>query len=66
MSGGHAHGAYDNRDAVRAVLISALALGIAAAVELTAAVLSRSAGVLAEAARQARSQAEADGPEAGG
>ena len=48
MSGGHTHGAYDNRDAVRAVLVSAVVLGIAAAVELVAAALSGSAGVLAD------------------
>jgi cation diffusion facilitator family transporter len=48
MSGGHAHGAYDSRDAVRAVVLSAFALGAASAVELVAAIASRSAGVLAD------------------
>jgi cation diffusion facilitator family transporter len=49
MSGGHDHGGvYDNRDAVRAVVLSAVALGIASTVEFAAAVASRSAGVLAD------------------
>jgi cation diffusion facilitator family transporter len=49
MSGGHSHGGvYDNRDAVRAVVVSALALGAASAIELFAAVVSRSASVLAD------------------
>ena len=48
MSGGHSHGAYDDRDAVRAVLISAVVLGAAAIVEIVAAVVSRSASVLAD------------------
>lgn len=49
VSGGHSHGGlYDSRDAVRAVIISAIALGIASAVEFSAAVASRSAGVLAD------------------
>jgi len=48
MSGGHEHGVYQDRDAVRAVVVSAVALGIAAAVEITAAIVSRSAGVLAD------------------
>ncbi|HEY4027234.1 MAG TPA: cation diffusion facilitator family transporter [Candidatus Dormibacteraeota bacterium] len=49
MSGGHAHGGiYDNRDAVRAVVVSAVALGAAAAIELFAGVASGSAGVLAD------------------
>lgn len=49
MSGGHAHhGAYDSSDAVRAVVVSAVALGIAAAIELYAAVASHSASVLAD------------------
>ena len=49
MSGGHSHGGlYQSRDAVRAVIISAIALGIASAVELGAAVAGRSAGVLAD------------------
>jgi cation diffusion facilitator family transporter len=48
VSGGHSHGAYDDRDAVRAVLISAVVLGAAAIVEIAAAVVSRSASVLAD------------------
>jgi cation diffusion facilitator family transporter len=48
MSGGHSHGAYDDSDAVRAVLISAVVLGAAAIVEIAAAVVSRSASVLAD------------------
>lgn len=48
MSGGHSHGAYDNRDAVRAVIISAVVLGAAAVVEILAAVVSGSASVLAD------------------
>src|SRR6266700_2597606 len=49
VSGGHDHGGvYDNRDAVRAVVLSAVALGIASAVEFAAAAASRSAGVLAD------------------
>jgi cation diffusion facilitator family transporter len=49
MSGGHAHtGVYDSRDAVRAVVVSALALGAASAIELVAALASRSASVLAD------------------
>ncbi|HXM56926.1 MAG TPA: cation diffusion facilitator family transporter [Candidatus Dormibacteraeota bacterium] len=55
MSGGHAHshGAYDDRDAVRAVIISAIVLGIAAAIEFAAAIASSSAGVLADALHNA-------------
>lgn len=53
MTGSHGHqhgsGAYDDRDAVRAVIVSAIALGIAAAVEYAAAAVSGSAGVLADA-----------------
>jgi cation diffusion facilitator family transporter len=48
MSGGHAHGAYDSGDAVRAVVLSGIALGIASTIELVAAVTSRSASVLAD------------------
>lgn len=49
MSGGHAHGGvYDSREGVRAVLVSAVALGIAAAAEFAAAAIGRSAGVLAD------------------
>ena len=53
MSGGHSHshshGAYDNRDAVRAVVVSAIALGLASTIEFIAAIASGSAGVLADA-----------------
>ena len=46
---GHDHGAvYGNRDAVRAVVISAVALGVAAAAELVAAMLGHSASILAD------------------
>ncbi len=49
MSGAHSHGGvYDNRDAVRAVVVSAVALGAASAIEFAAAAASRSAGVLAD------------------
>jgi cation diffusion facilitator family transporter len=51
MGGGHTHGsgAYENRDAVKAVLISAAALGTASAVEFAAGLAGNSAGVLADA-----------------
>ena len=51
MGAGHAHdhgAVYDNRDAVRAVLVSAAVLGVAAALELATALASRSASVLAD------------------
>ena len=51
MGAGHSHdhgAVYDNRDAVRAVVISALVLGTAAALELGTGVASRSASVLAD------------------
>ena len=51
MSAGHSHdhgAVYGNRDAVRAVVVSAVALGIAAAVEFAAALTSHSASVLAD------------------
>jgi len=51
MGGGHSHdqgAVYDNRDAVRAVVISAAVLGTAAILELAASVASRSASVLAD------------------
>lgn len=51
MGGGHSHvdsGTYSNRDAVRAVVVSAVALGIASATEFAAAVAGHSAGVLAD------------------
>jgi cation diffusion facilitator family transporter len=55
MGGGHSHGtgAYDDRDAVRAVVVSAVALGVASAVEFAAAVGGHSAGVLADALHNA-------------
>ena len=51
MGEGHTHGtqAYDSRDAVRAVVVSAVVLGVAAVVEFAAALAGRSAGVLADA-----------------
>ncbi|TMD05027.1 MAG: cation transporter [Chloroflexi bacterium] len=51
MGGGHTHaqpGAYDDRDAVKAVVVSAVALGAAAVVEAVAALVGHSAGVLAD------------------
>jgi cation diffusion facilitator family transporter len=50
VAGAHSHatGAYADRDAVRAVVVSAVALGIAAAVEFAAAAAGHSAGVLAD------------------
>lgn len=55
MGGGHSHGtgAYDDRDAVRAVVVSAVALGIASVVEFAAAVGGHSAGILADALHNA-------------
>jgi cation diffusion facilitator family transporter len=57
MSGdhGHSHGseAFGDRDAVRAVLVSAVALGAAAAVEFAASIAGNSAGVLADALHNA-------------
>jgi cation diffusion facilitator family transporter len=50
MSGGHSHSSahYGNKDAIRAVVVSAIALGIAAVAEITASILSGSASVLAD------------------
>lgn len=50
MGVGHSHGSvhYHHRDAVRAVTVSAVALGFAAVVEILAAAASRSASVLAD------------------
>lgn len=51
MGGGHAHdhgAVYRNSDAVRAVVVSAVALGIAAAAEIAAAVAGHSASILAD------------------
>src|ERR1700716_172344 len=55
MGGGHSHGtgAYGDRDAVRAVVISAMALGAASAVEFGAALSGHSAGILADALHNA-------------
>ena len=50
MSSGHAHSSahYGNKDAIRAVVVSAIALGIAAVAEISASILSGSASVLAD------------------
>ena len=50
MSAGHNHSSahYGNKDAVRAVVVSAFALGIAAIAEITASIFSGSASVLAD------------------
>ena len=57
MAGGQGHvhgtGAYDSRDAVRAVIVSAVALGFASAVEFWASLAGHSAGVLADALHNA-------------
>ena len=57
MGGGHSHshdgGAYDNRDAVRAVIVSALALGFASAFEFAAGLAGHSAGITADALHNA-------------
>jgi cation diffusion facilitator family transporter len=55
MGGGHSHGAaaYGDRDAVRAVVVSALALGAASAIEFAAAISGHSAGILADALHNA-------------
>ena len=54
MSGAHSHGgAYDDKEAVRAVVMSAVGLAAASAVEFAAAVAGRSAGVLADALHNA-------------
>ena len=55
MGGGHSHGtgAYGDRDAVRAVVVSALALGVASAVEFAAGISGHSAGILADALHNA-------------
>ncbi|GAC1504188.1 MAG: cation diffusion facilitator family transporter [Candidatus Dormibacteraceae bacterium] len=44
----HSSAHYGNRDAVKAVVVSAIALGIAAVAEITASILSGSASVLAD------------------
>ncbi|MHB8613842.1 MAG: cation diffusion facilitator family transporter [Candidatus Dormibacteraceae bacterium] len=50
MSAGHSHSSahYGNKDAVRAVVVSAVALGIAAVAEISASLVSGSASVLAD------------------
>lgn len=50
MSAGSSHSSahYGDRDAVRAVVVSAVALGFAALLEIVAAMLSRSASILAD------------------
>ncbi|HEV3101528.1 MAG TPA: cation diffusion facilitator family transporter [Candidatus Dormibacteraeota bacterium] len=50
MTAGHSHSSahYGNKDAVRAVVVSAFALGLAALAEITASILSGSASVLAD------------------
>jgi cation diffusion facilitator family transporter len=50
VSAGHAHSSahYGNKDAIRAVVVSAIALGIAAVAEITASIWSGSASVLAD------------------
>jgi cation diffusion facilitator family transporter len=50
MSAGPAHSSahYGNKDAIRAVVVSAIFLGIAAVAEITASILSGSASVLAD------------------
>lgn len=56
MSAGHSHdhgAVYGSRDAVRAVVVSAVALGIASGVEFAAALASGSASVLADAMHNA-------------
>jgi cation diffusion facilitator family transporter len=55
VGGGHSHGAaaYGDRDAVRAVVISAVALGAASALEFAAGITGHSAGILADALHNA-------------
>ena len=57
MAGAHTHShgtsAYDNRDAVRAVVVSAVGLAIASGVEFAAGIGGHSAGVLADALHNA-------------
>ncbi len=50
VTAGHSHSSahYGNKDAVRAVIVSAVALGLAALAEITASVVSGSASVLAD------------------
>ena len=57
MAGGHSHShdtsAYDNSDAVRAVIVSAVALAIASAVEFATGLTGHSASVVADALHNA-------------
>jgi cation diffusion facilitator family transporter len=57
MAGGHSHthdsSAYDNSDAVRAVIVSAVALAIASATEFATGLAGHSAGVTADALHNA-------------
>jgi len=57
MAGGHSHShttsAYDNRDAVRAVIVSAVALAIASGAEFATGLAGHSAGVVADALHNA-------------
>src|SRR3982074_3439561 len=46
----HSSAHYGNKDAVRAVIVSAVALGLAALAEITASLMSGSASVLADGA----------------
>jgi len=50
VTAGHSHSSahYGNKDAVRAVVVSAVALGIAAVAEITSSIVSGSASVLAD------------------
>jgi cation diffusion facilitator family transporter len=48
MSHPHSSAHYGNRDAIRAVVVSAVALGLAAVAEISASILSGSASVLAD------------------
>src|SRR3984893_18720895 len=50
VTAGHSHSSahYGNKDAVRAVIVSAVALGLAALAEITASLMSGSASVLAD------------------
>jgi len=53
VTGGHSHSLPDDRDANRAVIVSAVALGLASAVEFATALAGHSAGVLADALHNA-------------
>src|SRR5258708_27090266 len=53
VTGSHSHGLTDDRAANRAVIVSALALGVASAVEFATSISGHSAGVLADALHNA-------------